>query len=245
MKQQPKQNVRRLLGALNLKLTCLAVSGILLLGSVAQAEEIFNTDFSSGEIEALGWESEGQPWQIFDYATVKAAVQNNPGKLARFPGRGSDIGDLIKSFPALANPQSLQLTYEAGWGWGPENAGDSLLVMLLDDKGNGYVFDVHRTAATWALQWGKVTEGAYKSPLNWAKDKIDGKQKAILDGGGLLKFTVTRDANGNFELSCDKWASGKLAFSDTTTSTFSKVVVRGAPNVNDMAFKSVKLEATK
>ena len=218
---------------------------LMALGSAAtcRAGELFNADFNHYSFDGLGWKSAGA-WEIFDYKKAKPGLASSLGKVARFPGgKGSGSGTLTKTFLPVSNPVSLTLSYDAGWGWGaPDFGGDQATVMLLDANGNGYVFSAHRTKATWAAQWGKVTAYKPESTLKWAAAPIDGTQKSVVDGGDLQKFTVTRDGKGAWTFAGANWTGGTpVSFTDNTTTSFSQVVLCGNPNVNDIVFNNIKL----
>lgn len=221
-------------------------AGLCLFGglSTANAGEIFASDFSKGTFEELGWTSKGN-WTIKDFGAAKPGLANNPGPVAVFAANGKTAGTLTKKFDAVSNPSSLTLAFDAGFGWGQKTHVQSFQVMLVDAGGNGYVFDVHRANATWGAQWAVVNNFGYNEPLHWAPAAIDATQKSVIDGGGLRAFTITRDAGGNWTFDGKGWTGGPLKFTDTTTSNFSQVVLRGLPNIDEVLFGKVKLEATK
>ncbi len=225
-----------------------AILPVFFATSLCHAGEIFNTTITdSSTIDSLGWTGTGQPWTVFNYAKIKADLANNPGPVFKLPGRGAELGTLVKKFPVVANPATLTLTFNGGWGWGgPANNG-GLLVLLLDDQGNGYAFEFHRVKAPWAAQWGLVKENKYpaKEEKHWAAHEIDASQPCILDGGGLQTFTITRGKDGKWQFGGAKWTGATpCTFTDNTTSSFSQVVLYGTPNVDDMVFSAIKLEAT-
>jgi len=215
--------------------------------SFCRADVIFNSDFSKDSLDTLGWRTKDTPWQEYDYGATKANLANNPGMTVRFPATKDGQGTLTRKFPVVDSPKTLTLTFDAGWGWGAANMGsDAFDVMILDDNGNGYIFSCHRTNATWAAQWGKVTAYAPQTPqLNWAPAAIDASQAAVIDGGGLQTFTISRDENGAWLFSGAKWSGATpLAFSDSTTTSFTQVVLVGKPNTDDIVFNKIKLETT-
>jgi hypothetical protein len=214
------------------------------LGTSAKAGEIFASDFSKATVEESGWTPKGD-WKVKDYATVNAGAPNNPGPVAVFAAGGKTVGTLTKKFDAASNPASLTLTFDAGFGWGAKEHVQSFQVMLLDADGNGYVFDVHRANATWGAQWATVSDYGYDEPLRWAPAAIDTTQESVMGGGGLRAFTITRDVGGNWTFDGAGWTGGPLKFTDTTTSSFSQVVLRGLPNTDEVLFGKVKLEAGK
>ena len=122
--------------------------------TICQAQTVIDSDFSKGDFAALGWKAKGD-WDVFQYPKEAA---NNPGPVARFAANKPD-GSLTKTFAEVKNPQKLTLSLDYGWGWGDAEPGRRLgRFMLLDARGNGYVFEVHRCKATWAVQWAKVAE---------------------------------------------------------------------------------------
>jgi len=227
--------------------TPLFAAGFLILMATASsmnADDIFNSDFSKGTIDALGWKAKGD-WSILDYGDKKPGLANNPGPVAVFAAKGKTAGTLTKTFPPIANPSSLTLTFDGGFGWGNKAHVQAFDIMLLDADGNGYVFDVHRANATWGAQWANVSKYGYNTPMTWAAGKIDTTQDAVVNGGGLRTFTITRDSSGKFTFNGAGWTGGPLSFTDTTVTTFSQVVIQGTPNSDELAFNKIKLEATK
>ena len=217
-------------------------SSVLLLGasSFARAGEVFSTDFGKGTIDSQGYVAKGD-WSVVDYIIVKSGITNNPGPVAKWPANGQTIGVLTKKFASTTG--AFKLTFDAGYGWGGKDHPQNLSVMLLDDKGNGYIFVCMRASATWAAQYGNVTKYGYNDPLDWAASSVDTTQKSIVDGGGLRTFTVTRDATGKWTFNGDGWSGGPVTFTDTTTSAFTQIQLRGSANSDDIAFGKVKLEA--
>ena len=210
--------------------------------AAARAGEIFSTDFSKGTFASLGWEPKGD-WSIFTFGADKPDLAKQPGPVAKFAANGQTVGTLTKKFDAIKDPTSLKLTFDAGYGWGSPSHVTALQVMILDADGNGYVFDCHRAKATWGAQYGNVTKYGYNDPLNWAPAEVDTTKQSIMDGGGLRTFTITRDASGKWTFNGDGWTGGPVTFTDTTTKSFSQVVLRGMPNTDDLAYGKIKLEA--
>jgi len=228
-----------------------AVSGVMvaaavLSGSPARAEQgpatqtILAADFSKGDFAALGWEAKGD-WDVYTYPKESA---NNPGPVARFPAHKPG-GSLTKTFEEIRNPTELVLSVGYGWGWGDATQGaDALSFMLLDPKGSGYVFEVHRCKANWAVQWGRAANGVPDKDKTWAPDEIDGSHPSIRDGGGLCHLTITREADGTWSLSCAEWNNGAgrtVRFSDVTTTSFSQLVLLGTENFDEQAFNMITL----
>ena len=137
--------------------------------------------------------------------------------MARFPANKPD-GSLTKTFPEVRNPGKLELSLEYGWSWGDANKGaDSVAFMLLDAKGNGYEFEVHRTKAKWAVQWAKVADSSVAKNKTWAAEEIDATHASVRDGGGLSRLTITREADGSWRITGKDWNKGAGAtvmFSD-------------------------------
>jgi len=211
----------------------------------AKADEVFNTDFSKGTFDTLGWTAKGD-WSIVDLGADHPDIANNPGPVAKFPAHSKKAGLLSKTFPTLNNPANLKLTFDGGYGWGKATQSQALEIMLLDADGNGYVFDVHRYNATWGVQYAVVSQYGYNNPLTWAPAPVDTSQKAVMDGGGLRTFTITRDGQGNFTFDGDGWTGANpVKFQDTTTTSFSQVVLYGTPNIDDLLYNKIKLEAGK
>lgn len=205
------------------------------------AEEVFSTDFSKGSFAELGWDESGG-WKMTDLAAKVPDLKNNPGLVATFPAGGQVVGTLTKKFSVVENPAELKLVFDAGYGWGAKDQSQALQVMILDEKGNGYGFDSHRANATWGAQWAKITNYEFPAQTNWASAAIDTTQTAVVDGGGLKKFTVTRKADGTWRFEGENWQGGLLTFSDATVNSFSQVVLRGTPNTCDLLFSKVTLQ---
>ncbi len=153
-----------------------AWTGRILLGIVVAGlspaagfgQAVIDADFAKGDFAALGWKVKGD-WDVFRYPKN---VAKNPGAVARFPANKPD-GTLTKTFAEAKNPRKLKLSLEYGWGWGDDAQGaDAVSLMLLDAAGNGYVFEVHRFKAKWAVQWGRVANG---TP---AKDRSGRRRKS-------------------------------------------------------------------
>ncbi len=116
--------------------------------------------------------------------------------------------------------------------------------MLLDTGGNGYLFEVHRIKATWAVQWGKVANHVRPKENTWAPAEIDATQASVRDGGGLSRLTVTRQSDGTWTVRSKDWNQGAGAtvnFSDATTSSFSQLVLLGTQNFDEQVFNNIVL----
>jgi hypothetical protein len=204
------------------------------------AKPLVDADFARGGFATLGWEAKGD-WDLF---TPPAKTPNDPGPVARFPAHKPD-GTLTKTFPEVRNPRRLHLSVDYGWGWGnATQPADSVALMLLDAGGNGYLFEVHRCKARWAVQWGRVTGGTPAKDRTWAAEEIDASRKSVRDGGGLARLTVTREADGSWRLASPDWnggAGGAVRFADATTTAFSRVVLVGTKNFDDQLFNKVVL----
>src|SRR5258708_30274583 len=158
------------------------VMGAALIGSVATwfvlvgsavttcfAQTVIDADFSRGDLAALDWKAKGD-WGVFTYPKESA---NNPGAVARFAANKPE-GSLTRTFAEIKNPKKVTLSLDYGWGWGDAGQGaDAVSFMLLDSRGNGYVFEVHRVKATWAVQWARVAEGIPHNEKTWASEAID------------------------------------------------------------------------
>jgi hypothetical protein len=153
----------------------------VLVHAACDGQTIIDSDFSRGNFDALGWKVQGD-WDVFQYP--KEATKN-PGPVARFAANKPD-SSLTKSFREIKNPRRLTLSLDYGWGWGDAGqAADAVSFMLLDSRGNGYVFEVHRCKATWAVQWGRVADGTPLDNKTWAPVEIDASHASVRDGGGL------------------------------------------------------------
>jgi hypothetical protein len=201
---------------------------------------VIDADFSRGGFAAGGWTVKGA-WDVFTYP-VKAG--KNPGPVARFAANKPD-GSLTKTFAPVRNPRKLVLSLDYGWGWGmPAQGADAVSFMLLDAGGNGYLFEVHRCKARWAVQWARVANGTPAKQKAWAPEVIDATHASVRDGGGLSRLTVTREAGGAWAVACKDWDDGAGAavmFTDATTTSFSRLVLLGTRNFDEQAFNKVVL----
>ena len=216
-----------------------AFSAVIFLNATGEAETIIDSDFSRGGFDALGWKSEGD-WDVFRYP----GEANNPGPIARFAANRPD-GSLTRTFGEIRNPGKLTLSLDYGWGWGDAGqAADAVSFMLLDPRGNGYVFEVHRCKATWAVQWGRVADGTPAKDRSWAPAEIDASHRSVRDGGGLSRLTITRESDGTWAIASKDWNQGAGAscrFADSTTNSFSKLVLLGTRNFDEQVFNRVVL----
>jgi hypothetical protein len=145
----------------------------------------------------------------------------------------------------VRNPRKLQLSLDYGWGWGDASQpADVVAWMLLDARGDGYVFKVHRCKARWAVQWARVAGGTLPKDKTWAAEEIDASRKAVRDGGGLGRLTIMREANASWCIAGKDWNQGAGAavrFHDATTTSFSRLVLLGTRNFDDQLFNRVLL----
>ena len=164
--------------------------------------------------------------------------------MARFAANKPD-GTLTKSFDEIKNPGKMTLSLAFGWGWGEAGQGsDSVSFMLLNPKGDGYLFKVHRVKANWAVQWAKVAGGSPSGDAIWASEEIDASHAAVRDGGGLCHLTVTRTSDGGWSVFGKDWNKGAGAtvrFSDTSTTSFSRLVLVGTRNFDEQVFNKIRL----
>jgi hypothetical protein len=209
-------------------------------GAPTAAGPLVDADFARGNFAALGWEAKGG-WDAFTY-TPKPA--NDPGPVARLPANKPE-GTLTKTFPEVRNPRRLHLSLEYGWGWGDATQpADAVSFMLLDAGGNGYLFEVHRCKARWAVQWVRVAGGTPAKDHTWAAEEIDASHKSVRDGGGLARLTATREADGSWRVASPDWnggAGGSVRFADAATTAFSRLVLVGTKNFDDQLFNKVVL----
>jgi hypothetical protein len=205
-----------------------------------EAQTLIDSNFSRGNFATLGWQVKGD-WDVFRYPMQAA---KNPGSVARFAANKPD-GSLTKTFPEIKNPQRLMLSLDYGWGWGDAGqAADAVSFMLLDSRGNGYVFEVHRCKATWAVQWGRVADGVPLKEKTWASAEIDASHASVRDGGGLSRLVITRESDGSWAVVGKDWnhgAGAAVRFTDTTTSSFSRLVLLGTRNFDEVVFNNVVL----
>ncbi|HEX2551763.1 MAG TPA: hypothetical protein VHK64_09240, partial [Nocardioidaceae bacterium] len=208
--------------------------------ATCRAETLIDADFAKGSFAALDWKPAGD-WDMFTYPN---SVARNPGPVARFAANKPD-GSLTKSFPEVSNPAKLSLSLDYGWGWGEAGqAADMISFRLLDPASNGYVFEIHRTRAKWAVQWGLVAKGQPSDKRNWAAEEIDATHAAVRDGGGLSRLTVTRDSAGSWTIADKDWNRGsgaRVTFTDSTTTSFSQLVLVGNRNFDEQVFNRIVL----
>ena len=164
--------------------------------------------------------------------------------MARFAANKPD-GRLTKTFAEVKNAKKLILSLDYGWGWGDAGQGaDSVSLMLLDPRDAGYLFEVHRTKATWAVQWGKVVGGVPSDHKIWAEEEIDATHASVRDGGGLSRLTITRESDGAWSITGKDWNKGAGAtvrFTDATTNSFSQLVLLGTKNFDEQVFNKIVL----
>jgi hypothetical protein len=116
--------------------------------------------------------------------------------------------------------------------------------MLLDPRSNGYIFEVHRTKATWAVQWAKVASGVPSNHKTWATEEIDATHTSVRDGGGLSRLMIIRDSDGAWSITGKDWNKGAGAtvrFTDATTHSFSQLVLLGTKNFDEQVFNKIVL----
>jgi hypothetical protein len=202
---------------------------------------VINSDFSQGDFAALGWRAHGE-WDVYQYPK---GIANNPGLLARLAAH-KPSGTLTHTFAEVKNPRKLTLSLQYGWGWGDADQGaDSISFMLLDARANGYIFEVHRCNARWAVQWGQVANGTPAKDKTWAPEDIDATHASVRDGGGLSRLKVSREADGVWSITGPDWNKGAgatMQFIDTTTCSFSQLVLLGTENFDDQVFNHIALE---
>jgi hypothetical protein len=208
--------------------------------TASSAQTLIDADFSKGDFAALGWKVRGD-WDVFAYP---AEAAQNPGNVARFAA-GKPNGSLTKTFHEIRNPKRLMLSLEYGWGWGGASQGaDAIAFELLSASGDGYLFKIHRCKATWAVQWGKVVNHAIPKDSIWASTEIDATHASIRDGGGLSHLQITRDSDGTWIFASQDWNQGagaSVAFNDSTTSSFSQLVLLGTENFDEQVFNKIGL----
>jgi len=210
--------------------------------AVCLGETLVDSNFSKGDFAALGWQPKGA-WDVF---THPKEISNNPGPVARFAANQPG-GSLTKTFPEIKTPEKLTLSLDYGWGWGDAaHGGDTASLMLLNPKGDGYVFEVHRYKAKWAVQWAKVADGAAPKDKNWASEEIDATRPSVRDGGGMGHLTINRDVDATWTIASHDWNNGAGAtvrFNNSTTNSFSQLVLLGDQNIDDQFYNKIVLRA--
>jgi hypothetical protein len=206
------------------------------------AAPLVHTDFAKGDFNSLGWKAQGA-WDITTYPVDN----NNPGPVARYAANqpAEPAGTLTKKFRELRDPKKLVVSMDVGFGWGAATHSQGIGFMLLDAHGNGYIFHTTRSKATWAVQWGLVANGTPAKARKWAPEEIDATQASIRDGGGMEHLSVARDAQGNWTFTGKNWNKGAgatVSFSDTTTTSFSKIVLLGGENTDELVFNKIIVE---
>src|SRR5436190_10418566 len=206
--------------------------------SICLAQTFVDSDFSRGDFSALGWKAKGG-WDVFTYPQEAA---DNPASAARFAAQRPE-GSLTKTFDELRNPRKLTVSLEYGWGRGDAVQGaDTIAFMLLDARGSGYVFEIRRARARWAVQWARVANGTPPRDKTWATDEIDASHASIRDGGGLSRLTISRENDGAWSISSRDWNKGAGAtvrFNDVTTTSFSQLVLLGTRNFDEQIFNKI------
>jgi hypothetical protein len=94
------------------------------------------------------------------------------------------------------------------------------------------------------VQWARVAGGTPPKEKTWAAEEIDASRKALRDGGGLGRLTITREADGSWRIVSKDWNQGAGAavrFHDATTTSFSRLVLLGTRNFDDQLFNRVLL----
>ena len=120
--------------------------------------------------------------------------------------------------------------------------------MLLDGRGYGYAFEVHRCKATWAVQWAKVERGVPAREKIWAAEEIDASHASVRDGGGLSRLRIERQSDGSWAITDNDWnhgAGATVRFTDATTSSFSQVVLLGTQNFDEQVFNRIVLATSR
>ncbi len=212
----------------------------VLASTIGHAGTIVDADFSKGGFATMGWKAKGD-WDVFRYPSEAA---RNPGPVARFAANKPD-GALAKSFEEIKNPARLTLSLDYGWGWGDAGqASDAVSLMLLDPQGDGYVFEVHRTKARWAVQWARVAKAAPAHDKTWSAEEIDASHASVRDGGGLCRLTITRESAGAWTIASNDWNKGAGAtvrFADAATTSFSQLILLGTRNFDEQVFNNIVL----
>ena len=82
----------------------------------------------------------------------------------------------------------------------------------------------------------------------WASEDIDASHAAIRDSGGLSHLTITRDSDGAWSIASKDWNKGAGAavrFIDTTTTSFSQIMLLGTNNFDEQVFNNIVLEVSR
>ncbi|HOK04252.1 MAG TPA: family 16 glycosylhydrolase [Victivallales bacterium] len=204
------------------------------------SEILITTDFSKGDFNTLGWKAE-EGWDIYDYKAKSA----NPGPVARFFAPGKK-GLLSKTFNEINNPGVLFLSLDLGWGTGAATQGtDFVEFLLLNSKGDGYIFHIGRNKGKSSVQWAVVNGRNIPDQKSWAPEPIDGSLLSVTDGGGLLTLKIVRGAGGSWVISSKNWNKGKggvVKFNDNKVSSFSELSIVGGGSPSEQVFNNIHLE---
>ena len=142
------------------------------------SEQSVETDFPRVDLAALGWEAKGDDGTFFSIPRKQPTIQAR-GSLRRKQPRW--LADEI--LRRDRNPGKLHFRMDYGWGWGDAGqAADAVSFMLLDAKGSGYIFEVHRCKANWAVQSAKVDRGRPQG-RDLVPIQIDATHPSVRDGG--------------------------------------------------------------
>ncbi|MDR1281609.1 MAG: hypothetical protein LBK99_12395 [Opitutaceae bacterium] len=223
-------NTRRTLGVL-----ALASSLLFPAGLQASTTPIVSTTFTTGSsFDNAGWTASygtagaAAVWEIKTITQLGTAAAVFVQSTSASPNSPKTSASLVKTFAAVDfTGQTLSLTFNAGWLYGNTNyTASGFHVALLDDDGNGYVFSNRRsTGNTYSAGWAKVTDGNLNPTLTGVATTFDTSQVNIAQNGsaGFPTFSITRSTLGQWSFSATQWPEA-LAFSDTTFSTFTRIV---------------------
>jgi len=224
-------------------------SALAILGSYSSQAQttLINSTFpdtstlaDQGWVDSYSATNPDAQWALTQWTGNSAVGYRNPLNSTPIP-----YAYLTNTFGTTDfSSHDLTLTFDLGWRYGVANdTTASFEVALVDDAGNGYIFIDRRTTGTKAIGWRKMTAGNYEdggfSDLGTASS--DSTQVA----GEMKTLTIGRTTSGEWTISLSGWSgSESLSFTDTTTTTFSTLVLMQRSGANQdlhVTFDNVSL----
>ena len=94
------------------------------------------------------------------------------------------------------------------------------------------------------MQWARVAKGQPSNEKPGRPRRSTPRTPPSATAAGLSRLTVTRDADGSWTIADKDWnhgAGGTVTFTDTTTTSFSRLVLVGTKNFDEQVFNSIVL----